>query len=183
MRFSGLTQIEQAGVREAWHQGRRAYYVLVLRIGAEASEIRARRAAVWAALAPFLLPSAPDDPHVTAWVYGFEKPPPHPREGERVRVQIAGADSFASCAFLKARVPEREEIRRAAEAAGPEERWAPYVPHLTVGRYGAEVEARSVAARLRGMRWLPALEAEARITTCGLDPADPDGRLWDVYPE
>ena len=188
MRFRGRTLIEGPGVREAWHRGRRDYYVLVLRIGGgddPAAEVLARRAAVWGALAPWLLPASPEDPHVTAWVYGFGRPPPHPAEGARVRVRIGGADSFASCAFLKASVAGAEGIRRGAEAvaAGPEERWAPWVPHLTVGRYGAEVGAREVAARLRGLRWLPGLEAEARLVTCALDPADPSGGLWDLYPE
>lgn len=176
----GHTLTETPGVREGWHRGRPRYHVLVLRVPDAA--VQQRRAAVAAALTGWLLPSAPDDPHVTAWVYGFDAPAPHPLEGRTFPLQIGGANSFASCPFLAARCTALRAIRDAVpgRTLSPEERWAPWLPHLTVGRYAVAVAGRAVAARLRGLRGMPPISCAGRLVRCWVDPQDETGALHDT---
>lgn len=163
------------GAREAWHRGRRWYHVWVLRV--DDAAVRARRAAVWETMAGWLEPSAPDDPHVTVWVHGFDPPGfHHPLEGAEVPLRVGGAGSFASCPYLEVRGP-LDPLRRAFP--GGEERWAPYLPHLTVGRYAGAVPVAPVVRALRPLRRLPPLDTRGRLCHVVVDALDPAGGLQD----
>lgn len=192
------------GVREAWHRGRRWYHVWVLELDEVAA---ARRDEVYRALieggagaegagagaegagadSPLLLPFSVRTPHVTVWVHGFEEEeaegprrrptPRHPEEGARLRLGLGGASSFLSCPFVEVRAPWIGRLR--AGFPGGEERWAAYLPHLTVARYAAAHPTVAVAARLRPLRRLPRLEVEATLRHRVVDAWAEDGTLRD----
>ena len=181
------------GVREAWHRGRRWYHVWVLDLDEAAAD---RRDQVLAALhegaeadggGPLLLPFSVRTPHVTVWVHGFEEDesggprrrptPGHPAEGQRFRVGLAGAGSFLSCPFVEVRAPWIDALR--AGFSGREERWAAYLPHLTVARYAAARPTAELAARLRPLRRLPRVEVEGWLRHRVVDAWAEDGTLRD----
>ncbi len=162
------------GVREAWHQGRRWYHVWLLTL--DDPRVRDRRDAVRDALGESVRPFCQDAPHVTVWVHGFHPPrAPHPDEGACVPVVVGAASSFASCPFLEVRAPVLRGLR--ARFAGPEERWAAYRPHLTVGLYAHSRPAPDVVERLRPLRRLPPLPTEGRFVAARVDAWDDDGRF------
>ena len=160
------------GVREAWHQGRRWYNVSVLML--EEPEIQARRAAVFSALAPLLRPSAPATPHITVWVHGFG-PPDFSMEGEEVDVVVGRVNSFRSCVFLEVYAPQLPQLR--SGFSGPEERYAPYLPHLTVGCYRQAARPRELLPLFRPFRRLPPLRLRARLQAMCVDAWDEAGSL------
>jgi len=132
------------------------------------------------ALAPWIEPLAVDQPHVTVWVHGFDPPEPHPELGARVPVEIGRVGSFTSCPFLEVR---SEAIRRLREGcAGREERWAGYLPHLTVGRYAADTSIDVLLPELRPWRRLPPIRTEGRLVLAAVDAFDPGGSFRVLEP-
>lgn len=166
------------GVREAWHRGRRWYHVWALRVDDPA--VRARRDAVLDALGTLAEPFCADDPHVTLWVHGFETPTfAHPEAGRTFPLRVGGANAFLAAPFLEVRGP-LAGLRLVFP--GPEERWAAYRPHLTVGRFRRVAPTREVAARLRPWRALPPILTRGTLRHCVVDAFDDRGRLIDVDP-
>lgn len=164
------------GVREAWHRGRRWYHVWALRVDDPA--VRARRDAVLDALGPLAEPFCAEDLHVTLWVHGFAPPEfVHPEEGRAVPLRVGGANAFLSAPFLEVRGP-LAGLR--AGFPGPEERWASYRPHLTVGRFRSTAPTRVAAARLRPWRALPTIATVGTLRHCVVDAFDDRGRLFDA---
>lgn len=174
----GRVWTAEPGVREGWHQGRRWYHVWALLLEDPLVFERVRR--VQEALT--LAPSAPGRPHVTVWVRGFEAGFSHPREGERVEITLGGANSFLSCPFLEVRSPELYRLR--AGFTGTEERWAPYLPHLTLGRYLHPSSTRELAGRLHPFRGMKPLRSGGTLRHCVVDAFSEEGRLelWDELP-
>lgn len=167
------------GVREAWHRGRARYAVWLLR--AVDPAILARLDMVRDALAPFGV-EAIAEPHVTVFVAGF--PAARPLEDDDIaeatlaaqaealgaelpspRLAIGGASAFLSCPILEVQDPHGnlEAIRARLGALRREVRFAPYVPHLTIGTFVDSRPTGPIAAVLEGLRALPplALRAEA----------------------
>jgi hypothetical protein len=143
--------------------------------------VRDRRDAVRAALGDAVRPFCEEAPHVTVWVHGFHPPcAPHADEGARVPVIVGAASSFASCPFLEVRAPALRGLR--AGFAGPEERWAAYRPHLTVGLYAHTRPAADVVQRLRPLRRLPPLRTEGRFVAARVDAWDDGGRFEPLDP-
>lgn len=186
------------GVREAWHRGRRWYHVWVLELDESAA---ARRDEVYGALIRgagagargagaerrLLIPFSLRTPHVTVWVHGFEEEeaggprrrpaPGHPEEGAHFTLGLGGASSFLSCPFVEVRAPWIGALREGFP--GREERWAAYLPHLTVARYAAALPTSELAAHLRPLRRLPPLEVAATLRHRVVDAWAEDGTLRD----
>jgi 2'-5' RNA ligase len=151
--------------------------------------------------------------HVTVFVCGFEvaeRQLDDDFEGAMARAQetslarlqcppfelvVGGLDSFDSAAFLRVADPSGslERLRHALAATCPEQRFAPYVPHLTLGLYQRaepkEELARCLAAfadagplalpvqRLRRVRYDARVLDAALETTCVLPLRGPEHRL------
>jgi len=169
------TLAESAGVRAAWHRGRRRYHLWAFRV--RAPDVTDRVAHLQQALAGAFEPAPRDDLHVTAFVAGFATTNPlHDdcvpwqaldlqtralrEEGRRVRLRVGGVGSFLSVPFLWVGDPygELDHLRSVLARHGREIRFAPYRPHLTLGRYVADVPTAPLAARFAPFRQLPSLE-------------------------
>lgn len=181
------------GVREAWHQGRAAYAVWVLAMDAPA--VHARTDAVRDALGDAVVPVPPVDRHVTTWVAGFPAAAPQrpddvaqaaldaaaaaPLPGP-VRLEVGPANAFRSCAMLEVRDPHGDlaRLRAALAVHHPEQRWAPYRPHLTVGRFWDARPTAPIRAALAPHRALPPLPVVARtLHLVAVDPQVADAPL------
>lgn len=146
-------------MREAWHRGRRWYHVWVLDLD---DAVRPRIGEVRAALGESVVGFSDTTPHVTVWVHGFDPSwTPHPWEGRSWPLEVGGANAFLSCPFLEVRGGFLPELR--AGFAGVEERWAAWLPHVTVGRFAASLPTGPVAHRLRPLRGLPRLRTTATL--------------------
>jgi hypothetical protein len=162
------------GAREEWHRGRPRYAVWVLRVGDPA--VLARHAAMLDHLAPH--GARPfTDPHVTLFVAGF--PTPHPHDDDDIalstldaqlaalraaghrspRLHVGGLNTFLSCPFLEVHDPhgDLDTLRGPLAQAHPEVRFAPYLPHLTVGPFGDTRPTGPVAAAIAPFRTLAPL--------------------------
>ncbi|MDP2307789.1 MAG: 2'-5' RNA ligase family protein [Pseudomonadota bacterium] len=167
------------GAREAWHLGRPRYAVWVLRV--EDPAVLSRHAAMLDVLAPH--GARPfTDPHITLFVAGF--PTAAPERDDDVAhttleaqvaalraadplapcLHVGGLNAFLSCPFLEVHAPAggldalRSPLERALLAHDRREvRFAPYVPHFTVGPFGDTRPTRPVAAAIAGLRSLPPL--------------------------
>jgi 2'-5' RNA ligase len=180
-----LTLPETPGVRESWHRGRARYAVWLLRAQDPAVQVRAAQVA--ASLGDALEPQPRADLHVTVFVAGFPVPATGhnddvrnddvhnddtswqllTNQAERVHhlleqplsLQLGSANSFLSAPFLEVEDPgdDLATLRAALGEVAPEVRFAPYRPHLTVGRYVHAVATKELAALLRPWRALSPL--------------------------
>lgn len=161
------------GVREAWHRGRARYAVWLLRVREPA--VWARAAEVAAAIGPTLRPQPASEMHITLFVCGF--PTESPRFDDDVgwdtlraqresllafsaappRLAIGAANAFLSCPFLEVLDPAGDlaRLRQALAPHAPEIRFAPYLPHITVGLLPEAVPTSMVIQRLQPFRPLP----------------------------
>lgn len=180
------------GVREAWRQGRERYAVWIFRV--DVPGILARRDAVAEALGPHgvvgLHPA-----HLTVFVAGFPAkvvvqnddvaadtleaclaalradPPAAPV------LAIGGASAFLSCPFLEV-AEERGLADLRARLGGREVRFAPYVPHITVGAFGDDRPTGPIAAALAPFRGLDPIVWRPRVLELvTFDAARSDGAL------
>jgi 2'-5' RNA ligase len=162
------------GAREAWHLGRPRYAVWLVR--APDPVIRDRLAAAADLLAPHGVHALPE-PHVTVFVAGF--PSAAPTHGDDIaeavldaqaaalsdplpspRLRVGSVNAFASCPILEVEDPhgDLERLRSKLASFHPEVRFAPYVPHLTVGVFSDTRPVAPIAAALTRLRALPPLE-------------------------
>jgi len=166
---------ETDGVRASWHRGRGRYFVWVLRI--RGRSVRARVRAVARAVGDACVPVAEKDLHVTLFVAGFGAPTAAfdddvtfdtleaqaaalGRTYGPVTLAVGGGSSFLSVPFLTVADPagDLERLREVLRRHGREVRFAPYQPHVTVGRYVRSLPTDGLAARLTPLRhqpWLP----------------------------
>ncbi len=152
-----------------WHRGRPRYYVWA--ISAEAATVEARLRRYRAALDGYLITPYPRQAHITMAVCGFlgavtlrnddVTPATVERQAQRLTalslppfaVEVGGANSFASAAFLEVADPgcALARIRQALAPSGEESRTTPYVPHITIGIYnddhGIDQLVRAMEAR------------------------------------
>ena len=157
-----------------WRRGREHYGVWL--IDAETAAIRERLQYLREQLGDLFAPQA-RQAHITLFVGGFLceqarldddftlsalrqqqatllAQPPAPFD-----LQIGGIDSFDSAAFLKVGDPQQAllPLRALLGRHALEPRFAPYVPHLTLGLYRAAFDKRAVRARLRRLAAMPPL--------------------------
>ncbi|MCB9745195.1 MAG: 2'-5' RNA ligase family protein [Alphaproteobacteria bacterium] len=186
------------GVRERWHRGRRRFVAWALRV--DAAVVRARVAEAQAALGGWVRPSAPEELHVTLWVLGFPSEAPEqddelPTEdlarmakalegAGPVALHVGGLNAFLSAPFLEVTCPDGS-LGRLRERLGPlsrELRFAPYLPHLTVGVFRESLPTGLISARLRALREatpIPLTVSEAHL--CEIDAFDGEARLgWSL---
>jgi 2'-5' RNA ligase len=151
------------GVRERWHRGRVAYAAWVVRVSGDA--VRARVDAVAAALGERIAPVPTADLHVTVQVAGFPTEGPcrfdddvaeatlH-AQAEAVsgvaggELRVGPANSFASCAIFEVQGAVLHRLQAALGGAHTELRFAPWLPHLTVGTYVADHPVAAVRPAL-----------------------------------
>jgi len=186
---------ETEGVRAAWHRGRARYFVWVLRV--RTPSVRARVRAVAKALGSACAAIAPRNLHVTLFVAGFGVPTSTfdddvtfaileaqaqalRRAAGPVRLAVGGAHSFLSVPFLTVAdlAGDLGRLRETLRQHAREVRFAPYRPHVTVGRYVQSVSTEGLAARLAPLREEPWLAM--RLTTVDLvsfDAREPDSPL------
>lgn len=152
--------------RPDWHRGRTRYGLWMLTIDDPA--IHQRWQSAHRHLTDYLLPAPQRQPHISLFVCGFpgtqrqwDDDFPHADLAQqKARLQaarlppfelrIGGLDSFASAAFLQVQDPQdRLAGLRSALACIPEIRFAPFVPHLTVGLYARSLPVSSIRSRLQ----------------------------------
>jgi len=190
-----------AGAVETWRRGRDRYAVWALRVIDD--QVIARMATVADGLAGAIVPVAPERAHVTVWVCGF--PCASPRLDDdvaetiltaqrhvaarlpRPRLVVGAPNAFATCAFLEVHDPHGDlaALRAALAVPGANEvRFAPYQPHVTVGRFGDTRPAAPIARVLAGLRdgehAAPRAIADSRLELLELDARAPD-RLTTVW--
>lgn len=166
---------ETEGVRAAWHRGRARYFVWVLRVCCPSVEARVR--AVADALGGACAALAPSNLHVTLFVAGFgvaratfdddvtlaaldAQAQALRSAAGPVTLAVGGANSFLSVPFLTVADPAGDlaRLREVLRQDAHEVRFAPYRPHVTVGRYVQSQSTEGLAARLEPLReapWLP----------------------------
>lgn len=189
------------GVREAWRRGRARYAVWLLRVHHPA--VLARMAAIAADLGDWIEPVA--EAHITVRVCGF--PTADPRLDDDVSeatlrahrqallradlppvsVQIRGASSFASAAFVEVvEVRGLTALRAALSVPGctPHRSSGLYQPHVTVGTYRATLPSRPIVEALKRHRSAPQVAiAPAAVELVTLDAAVPGAPLctrWSI---
>jgi len=167
------------GVRQQWHRGRPLYTVWVLRV--RSPEVLNRWQQACETLGYFMVPQPQHDLHITVWVAGF--PCAIPQHDDDVSEQtlsahatrlrslpgpihltIGGANAFLSCAFLEVQDPHQHLARCRAhlESVGtPEIRFAPYLPHVTLGSFDRTQSTTPIVAALRKLRDLPPIHIVA----------------------
>lgn len=165
------------GERERWHAGRQRYAVWVARVRTGA--ILERVKTVQSVLEPWIAPVAADQLHITVFVCGF--PSPGGALGDdvepaalftqahalakavpaRFELSVGAANSFTSAAFLQVRDTSgslaliRQQLAASLSQWGKQEvRFAPYMPHLTVGTYHADFPVGPIAKALHPLRTL-----------------------------
>ena len=139
--------------------------------------VRRRRALVADLLGDLIAPSAPDHPHVTAWVSGSERPRAVP-EGKCIGMTIGGADLFPSAAYLAVDSPGISSVRTTLAAYNPpEDRSTLFIPHLTVGVFRERVPAEMVRSAMAPASDLPPLWVSGTITHLVVDVMSDDGAL------
>ncbi len=179
------------GVREAWHRGRVHYALWMLRL--EDERVLERKASISQALAGFSTrPIAPADAHVTLSVAGFrgERMPAQDDEvhnwelevtgrsltmspSDRFTITIGGAHSFLTCAALKVSDPDGG-LASLRSRTGADLRFGhPYLPHVTVSSYQADIPTSQIAAALEPLRELPPLVVQIEA----VELVDYDARL------
>lgn len=194
---AGETLGPSPGVREAWHRGRPEYAVWVLPV--QDAAVQARVQAAQARLGDAIAPVRPADVHVTVHVSGFPTPAPRldddvleaalgaaaeaARGATPVRLAVGPASAFRSCAILEVTDPhgDLDGLRARLHPTHPELRFAPYRPHVTVGRFVDPRPTAPIAAALAPLRDLPALHVEARLLRrVAVDPFTADAPLRAV---
>lgn len=147
-----------------WRSDSQPFHAVVVLL--DGSDLRDRLDQAAGVLEPWI--DRTPDPHVTVHVSGATLAAVKPRP---LRVTIAGADSFASAAFLHAdgddlRLARREMLDALGPDVAPAERW---VPHVTVGTYRSIPPVGVVADRLEGLRFLPPLDLIGTLSCVRVD--------------
>lgn len=157
--------------RRAWHRGRQEFAVWIARVPACAIDRRVRR--VQRVMAPWAIATPSGELHVTVYVSGF--PGARPRERDDVprptlarqlralalsgcasgTVVVGLPGSYRAAPFLRVDDPSGvlAQVRRTlAEAlpvgSPPELRFAPFDPHVTLGRYRADAPTGPIVEAL-----------------------------------
>lgn len=182
-----------------WRRGRERYAVWALRVSDPA--VTARMAAVADRLGDSIVRVRPQDAHVTVWVCGFPAAVPTLDDdvaeaildAQRAAVSglrpprlIVGAvNAFATCVFLEIddRYGDLAALRAALAVPGANEvRFARYLPHVTVGRFGDSRPAAPIARALSALRGGDGHAVrDCHLELIELDARAPD-RLTTVWP-
>jgi hypothetical protein len=144
-------------VLRRWRADRAPFWVVAVLLADP--DVQRRRAAAAAAL-PGLAPSTPGQAHVTVMATGGHRPAVPARE---VDLQVRGADSFATAAFLHADGMGLRAARSALAGESEVDPWQAWVPHVTVGTYCAAVPRAAVAEALAPWRDAPPIQVRGRL--------------------
>jgi hypothetical protein len=199
----GRTLGPSANAVEDWRRGRERYALWALRVTDPV--VLARMTTVAEVLGAAVVPVKVRDAHVTAWVCGFPTTSPSPENDDDVaeatiaaqraavaqvpgvRLLVGAPNAFATCAFLEVHDPHGDlaALRGALAVPGAKEvRFAPYQPHVTVGRFDDSRPVGPIAAALGALRAsarLPIHAVECAVELIELDARAPD-RLTIVWP-
>jgi 2'-5' RNA ligase len=179
-----------------WRRGRLRYFAWVVPV--ENAALTRRHAAASRLLRRYMLNPGARAPHVTIHVAGFVcERPVHDDDISRsdilrqvkmlktrrhsgLSLCAGGLNSFRSSPFIEVgcRSGELEAIRRDLATIVPEQRFATYTPHVTVGVYNAPYATRDPASLICRWRSLPVLEfVPASIDLVSIDAREPAGSL------
>ncbi|RME27584.1 MAG: 2'-5' RNA ligase family protein [Deltaproteobacteria bacterium] len=195
---AGRTCGPTPGARRAWLRGRSDYLVWVLRVNGPRVGDRVQAAA--RRLESTIRPVPPADLHVTVWVAGFAcdrvrfdddvDPAVIGRwrsslaDAPRFRVEVGGINSFTSAPFFDVVDVDGgiAELRRRLGAHHDELRFAPYLPHISVGSYLDSRPVAPLVAALSPLRRLPPLSvAVDAVELCAFDGRVPGAPLRTVH--
>lgn len=178
-----------------WHRGRSRYGIWIVPI--DCPRVLEYVAQVTDQLADLLHPTR-RQPHLTVFVCGFEQPNRvHDDDftadqlarqvaalqslgSPACSLQLGGPDSFASAAYLRVGDPEGQlsRWRQALGKGGREVRFAPYVPHVTLGLYRRKVNANELRRRLDAVTGTQQVELPVtRLEYASYDSRDMFGPL------
>lgn len=183
------------GVRADWAAGRPQYAVWAIRIHAPA--VQKRVLELQAGLTSWTRPVPAHDLHVTTWVAGFPSTAPQRDDDiheqalaaqvralhgqSSFRLAIGGANSFTTAPFLEVYDLDGglARVRTVLEQQGPRElRFAPYVPHVTLGTVTADHPVAPLRTFIEPHRQLAPIEVQVRcIEQLRFDAAQPGARL------
>lgn len=179
-----------------WHRGRSPYVFWALDVDLPA--VRAELARVAVGLGEWLLDDYQRQPHVTLDLCGFPRLRPVGDdefgaallEGQIARLSaaglapfeivIGGLNSFLSAPYLEVHDPANRlaTIRAALADSDSNRLFGDYVPHCTVGLYGAEWPTGEVLARFRNLSDGTAIRVPIdRVCLMSYEPAEIAGRL------
>ncbi len=179
-----------------WRRGRDRYAAWVIPINEP--DVEKRLGAVRRALSGRLIHPCRRAPHVTLFACGFpEMRPRHDDDiapsvlegqGETLRaaslepfeIRVGGARSFRGAPYLAIDDPAGgiERMRRILARAGREQRFAAFIPHVTVGVYNAPWGTADIAAVLGPFGRLPRLRLHVTcIELVSFDARHPAGPL------
>lgn len=163
-----------------WHKNREHYAVWVIDFDEEAilDEIdRARHFFKDMLLTPFKR-----QPHISLFVSGFwadvtvhdDDYPSNLQQAHRESlaqsrlkpfdIQIGGINSFASALYFDVldSTSGITQVREILAKAMPELRWAPYIPHITIGLYKDTISTQAVIDRINSYQHLPVMHKNVR---------------------
>lgn len=179
----------------SWHRGRSRYAVWI--VDGETDAILAYSTQARAHFADVLYTPYRRQLHVTVFVSGFwvETPrwdddySPAQRLAQQRCLQqltlppftitLGGLNSFASALYIEVQDSDQglARIRQALQGVMPELRWAPYVPHLTLGMYRCAVATRPLVERMQHWEAPPPLRLRVQqvhlITYAAHEPLGP----------
>ncbi len=175
--LEGATSIApDPAVLRSWRAAGGPFHAVVVAINDP--RVEQRRIEVARALHPWLQRTCPGQAHVTVAALGGARPALEPRA---VELEVSGADSFSSAAFLHAHGPGLADLREqlaGQEVDAPDE----YVGHVTVGIYRWPLAAGIVAGRLAPWRHSRPLAVRGTVRLVRIDPASRTGRLIGAAP-
>lgn len=162
-------------VLRAWRAAPGPFHAIVVAINDV--RVEQRRIQVARALHPWLQRTCPGQAHVTVAALGGDRPALAPTGA--VELEVSGADTFSSAAFLHAGGPGLTRLREqfaGQEVDAPDE----FVGHVTVGTYRWPLAAGIAAGRLAPWRHSRTLAVRGTVRLVRIDPAS--GRLIGAGP-
>jgi 2'-5' RNA ligase len=196
----GRTTAFQPDDDSAWHRGRSTYAVWIIDFAEPG--ILAYLQCTSQHFADLVFHPHTRQPHVTVFVSGFLVESPQwdddytqeqcRAQQQRLRqltlpafdITLGAVNSFASALYVEVHDSEGglAALRHALQEVMPELRWAPYVPHVTLGMYRQEMVTPSVVQRIERYALLrPIRKRVTQVTLATYAAQEHLGPLRSLY--